>query len=90
MGENNIDKNKLLDAIVNSSGSKINKNAVSRAKKGDISALLSGLNEQDRKTLNEALADKSKAREILASKQAKEIMKRRVDPSFSFSLNIPP
>ena len=73
---NNIDKNKLLNAIVNAQGLKINKNAVARAKNGDVSGLLGSLDEQNRKKLKSALADKNKAREILASKEAKEIMKK--------------
>lgn len=76
MSENNIDKQKLINAIVNSSGSKINKNAIENAKKGDISGLTSGLDEENKKMLSKALNNKDKAREILASKEAKEIIKK--------------
>ena len=77
MGENmNISKQKLLSAILNASGKKINKNAVERAAGGDISALASGLDEENRRMLNEALSDKNKAKEILSSKEAREILKK--------------
>ena len=76
MSENNIDKQKLLNAILNAKDLKINKNAVERAKSGDISAIAKGLDESKRKKLNEVLADKDKTRELLASKQAREIMKK--------------
>lgn len=77
MGENNyIDKQKLINAIVNSSGSKINKNAIERAKSGDISGLVSGLDDQNKKMLNEAMNDKNRVREILSSKEARELMKK--------------
>lgn len=74
--DNNIDKNRLLNAIVNAQGTKINKNAVERAKSGDVSGLLGSLDKENREKLESALADKNKAREILASKEAKEIMKK--------------
>lgn len=77
MSENmNINKQKLLNAILHASGSKINKNAEERAKNGDISALAAGLDEQSRKELNAVLNDREKAKEILASKEAKEIIKK--------------
>lgn len=76
MGDNmNIDKQKLLSAILSSSGAKINKNSLDRAQKGDMSGIMSSFNEQDRKKLSAALSDKNKAKEILASKEAKDILK---------------
>ena len=75
MGEN-IDKAKLLNAILNASGSKINKNAIKKAEGGDISALASGLDEQGRQQLYEALNNRDKAKEILSSKQARDIIKK--------------
>ena len=76
MGDNmNIDKQKLLSAIMNSSGTKINKSSLDRAQKGDISGIMSSLGEQDRKMLSAALEDKNKAKEILSSKEAKAILK---------------
>ena len=74
-GKMNIDKQKLLNAIVNASGKKINKNAVNSAKSGDVSALVDTLDAEDRKKLRMALSDKNEARKILSSKSAKEILK---------------
>ena len=71
----NIDKQKLLSAILNSSGAKINQNSLDRAQKGDMSGIMSSLNEQDRKKLSAALSDKNKAKEILSSSEAKAILK---------------
>ena len=72
----NTDKQKLLNAILNNSDTKINKNAIKQAKNGDISALAAGLDEQSRKKLGEALSDSKKAKEILNSKEAREIMQK--------------
>ena len=72
----NLDKQKLMSAILNASGAKINKNQIERAKNGDISALAAGLDEDGKRKLNAALNDKNKLREILASNEAKEIMKK--------------
>ena len=71
----NIDKQKLFNAILNGN-EKINKRAIERAQNGDISDLVSNLSQQDKNSLKAALSDKKKAREILASKQAKEIIKK--------------
>lgn len=77
MSENmNVNKQQLLNAILSASGSKINKNAIDRAKSGDVSALAAGLDGRSRKELTAALNDREKAKEILASKEAKEIIKK--------------
>lgn len=70
-----IDKKKLLNAIINSGDKKINRKDVERAEKGDMSALLGALNREDRAKLNEALNNKDTARKILASKEGREILK---------------
>ena len=76
MGNNmNIDKQKLFNAIVNSTDSKINKDSLNRAKKGDVSELISQLSDADQKKLKAALNDKKLAKEILSSKEAKNILK---------------
>ncbi|MBO4432532.1 MAG: hypothetical protein J5852_03255 [Clostridia bacterium] len=77
MGDNmKLDRQKLLSAILNASGTKINKNALEQAKKGDIGALSAPLDEQSRKMLGEVMSDKNKMREILNSDAAKEIIKK--------------
>lgn len=77
MGNNeNIDKNALLNAILSAGGGKINQNAVDRAKKGDVSGIVDSLDEENKRKIKSALNDREKLREILASKQAREIFKK--------------
>ena len=70
-----INKEKLLNAIINASGKKINKNAVEKAKSGDLSAVLAGLDPKSRQSLMEALNNKEKAQRILASDEARQLLK---------------
>ena len=72
---NNIDKQKLINTILASSGGKLDKNSVEKAASGDASGILSSLNEQDRKKLSEALSDKEKAKQVLSSDAAKQLLK---------------
>ena len=74
MNNNNINKQKLVDSIVSSSGGKINKNAVNSAVKGDTSALLSGLSAEERQKLTEALNNPAKAKQMLSSDTAKQLL----------------
>ena len=68
------DKNKLYDAIISSSGGKIDKNMVENAKNGDLSGVLSSLPEEDAKKLKEALSDKEKTKQLLSSDAAKALI----------------
>lgn len=70
----NIDKQKLINTILASSGGKLDKSAVEKASHGDTSGILSSLNEEDRKKLNEALSDKEKMRKVLSSDAAKKLL----------------
>ena len=70
----NPDNNKLYDAIIASSGGKIDRKAVENAKKGDISGVLSSLPEEDARKLKEALSDKEKTRQLLSSDAAKALI----------------
>lgn len=77
MGDNmNIKNEKLINAILNANGAKINRNDIEKAKKGDISGLSASLDGESRQKLNAALQSKDKAREILNSKEAREILKK--------------
>lgn len=73
---NNIDKQKLINTILASSGGKLDKKSVEQAASGDASSILSSLNAQDRKKLTDALSDKEKARQLLSSDAAKELLSR--------------
>ena len=80
MGDNmNIKNEKLLNAILNAGGAKINKNDIEKAKKGDVSGLAAGLDSDSRKKLTDALNSKEKARQILNSKEARELMKNLLE-----------
>ena len=75
MDNMNIDKQKLINAILNANGGKINKNAVSKAASGDASGVLANLDGDSKKKIEAALSDKNKLKNILDSKEAKEILK---------------
>ena len=68
------DNSKLYDAIIASSKGKIDKNAVEKAKKGDLSGVLSSLPEEDARKLKEALSDKEKTKQLLSSDAAKALI----------------
>ena len=71
---NPIDKKTLIDKIVSSSGGRLDKKTVDTAARGDVSALMSALSEEDKAKLNEALSDKEKARQLLSSDAAKQLL----------------
>jgi len=70
----NIDKQKLINSIIASSGGKLNKSAVESAANGDMGGIMSGLSEEDKRKLNEALSDKEKAKQLLSSDAARAIL----------------
>ena len=71
---NNIDKGKLISAILASSGGKIDKDSLESATKGDMSALFSSLSQEDRSKLQDALSDESKAKQLLSSSAAQKLL----------------
>ncbi len=72
----NIDKRKLMDAIIASSGGKIDSGTLNRAaESGDTAALMGAMSEEDRKKLSAALSDKKSLEATLNSEQAKAILK---------------
>lgn len=71
MNNDNVNKNKIIDAAVRASGGKIDKNAVL---KGDTSALLSGLSKADQEKIKSVLSDPEKTRNLLGSDAARAIM----------------
>ena len=60
---------------MNNDFGKIDKKTLDAAKRGDTNAVLQNLNDEDRKKVQEALADKDKLKEILSSDAAKKLMK---------------
>ncbi len=60
---------------MNNNFDKIDKNTMDAARRGDTDAVLSGLSENDRKKVQEVLADKDKLKQILNSDMAKNLIK---------------
>ncbi|MBQ8203564.1 MAG: hypothetical protein IJZ75_04725 [Clostridia bacterium] len=71
----NIDKQKLINSVIASSGGKIDNAAINSAKQGDMSGLISALSVEDKKKLNAALQSGS-LNKILASDDAKALMSK--------------
>ncbi len=65
----------IINAIIASSGGKINREAAQKAVEGDSSALLKGLSQEDRRALEKILADKTATQKILSSDAARELIK---------------
>ena len=59
---------------MNNDFGKINKNTIDAVRRGDTNAVMSALNENDRKKVEEVLADKEKLNQILNSDAAKKLM----------------
>ncbi len=73
---NNIDKQKIIDAIVSSSGGKINRESLAGAvNRKDVSSLLGSLSADDRQKLNSVLSNKESLAEALNSSEARNLIK---------------
>ena len=64
-----------MDKNLNNIGGKISKEAIEKAKKGDNSALLSSLSDEDKQKIEGLLKDKNALSNILSTPEAKAIMK---------------
>ena len=72
---NNIDKQKLIDALLSSSGGKLDKNDINGAVSSkNIAPLVGSLSAADRRKLNAALSDKQSMKQALDSPEAKAIL----------------
>lgn len=60
---------------MNNDFSKIGKDTIEAARRGDTKAVMSNLSDTERKKVNEILANKDKLKEILNSDAAKQVMK---------------
>ncbi len=72
---NNIDKEKLIDSVISSSGGKIDNKAIESAKSGDMSGLISALNDEEKDKLNKAL-NSGNIKKILSSDDAKMLLNK--------------
>lgn len=76
MNSNNIDKQKLMDAIISSSGGKIDRESLNGAvNRKDVSSLLGSLSPEDRKKLNSVLSNKENLAAALNSREARSLLK---------------
>ncbi len=72
---NNIDKEKLIDSVISSSGGKIDNKAIEAAKSGDMSGLMSTLSDEEKRKLSGAL-NSGNLQKILSSDDAKAIINK--------------
>ena len=76
MDNNKIDKEKLINAAVSSSGGKIDKETLSNAVKGkNIDPILKNLSDADKEKLKSVMSDKKSMEAVLNSPQAKALLK---------------
>ena len=76
MNNNEIDKQKLMDAVLSSSGGKIDKQSLAgviQSKNAD--ALIKNLSPADREKLNKVMSDRKSMEALLNSPQAKALLK---------------
>lgn len=71
---NNFDREKLINTIISSSGGKLSESDLKNAAAGKTDSLMANLNQEDRKKLSEALSDPNKAKQLLSSKAAKQLL----------------
>lgn len=73
---NNLDKQKLINAVLASSGGKINRETLTNAVgSGDVSSIMNNMSPEDKQKLSSILASKGGIAAALASDEAKAIIK---------------
>ena len=76
MDNNRIDKEKVIDAVISSSGGKIDKKTLAGAVEGkNIDPLLKNLSAEDKEKLKSVMSDKKSMEAALNSPQAKALLK---------------
>ena len=76
MDNSKIDKEKLIDAVISSSGGKIDKKTLAGAVEGkNIDPLLKNLSAEDKEKLKSVITDKKSMEAALNSPQAKALLK---------------
>ena len=71
-GKNNPDP--MIDAVVRSSGGRINRAEAAAAANGDPSALLGSLSAREREQLLQIMNDRDALKNLLSGKQAQQIL----------------
>lgn len=76
MNNNEIDKQKLMDAVISSSGGSIDRESLEGAMKNkNVAPLINKLSEKDREKLSKVMSDKESMEAVLKSPQAQAILK---------------
>lgn len=76
MNYNDINKQRLIDALLSSCGGKLNRDTINRAADSkDASSLINSLSPEDREKLNKVMSDKESMERLLKSPQAQLILK---------------
>ena len=76
MNHNDINKQRLIDALLSSSGGKLSRDSINRAADSkDASSLINSLSPEDRERLNKVMSDKESMERLLKSPQAQLILK---------------
>ena len=76
MSNNDINKQRLINALLSSSGGKLSRDSINRAADGkDITPLVNSLSPEDREKLNRVMSDKESMEKLLKSPQAQLILK---------------
>ena len=76
MNNNDISKQRLIDALLSSSSGKLSRDSINRAADGkDITPLVNSLSPEDREKLNRVMSDKESMEKLLKSPQAQLILK---------------
>ena len=76
MNNNDINKQRLIDALLSSSGGKLSRDSINRTADGkDITPLVNSLSPEDREKLNRVMSDKESMEKLLKSPQAQLILK---------------
>ena len=76
MDNSKIDKKKLMDAVISSSGGKIDKETLAGAvERKNIDPLLKNLSAEDKEKLKSVMSDKKSMEAVLNSPQAKALLK---------------
>lgn len=76
MNNNDINKQRLIDALLSSSGGNLSRDSINRAADGkDITPLVNSLSPEDREKLNRVMSDKESMEKLLKSPQAQLILK---------------
>lgn len=76
MNYNDINRQRLIDALLSSSGGKLSRDTKNRAADSkDASSLINSLSPEDRERLNKVMSDKESMERLLKSPQAQLILK---------------